>query len=62
MGADQQDSLKRTILNALEKGPKSSRELLASIDIPEEPALQCLRNLLQEGLLTLGAENQYRLS
>ena len=62
MGVDQQESVKRTILNALEKGPKSSRELLASVDIPEEPALQCLRNLLQEGLLTLGAENQYRLS
>ena len=62
MDTDQQESLKRTILRALEKGPKSSRELLASVDIPEGPALQCLRNLLQEGLLTLGSENQYILS
>ena len=62
MDTDQEESLKRTILKALEEGPKSSRELLESIDLPEGPALLCLRNLLQEGLLTLGAENQYTLS
>jgi ATP-dependent DNA helicase RecQ len=58
----QQEALKRTILKALEEGPKSSRELLESVDLPEGPALLCLRNLLQEGRLSLGAENQYVLS
>lgn len=60
--AGQQESLKKTILKALEKGPKSSRELLQGNDLPEGPALYCLQSLLQEGLLTLGAENQYLLS
>jgi ATP-dependent DNA helicase RecQ len=57
-----QETLKRTILNALKQGPKSSRELLESADLPEGPALLCLQNLLQEGRLTLGAANQYALS
>ncbi len=60
--ADQQEQLKTRILKSLEKGPRSSRELLASGNLPEGPALLCLQRLLQEGLLTLGPENQYSLS
>ena len=62
LDAAQQESLKKSILKALEKGPKSSRELLESSNFPEGPALYCLQSLLQEGVLTLGAENQYLLS
>ncbi|MEJ2585382.1 MAG: RecQ family ATP-dependent DNA helicase, partial [Robiginitalea sp.] len=43
MDAGQQELLKETILKALEKGPKSSRELLETSDLPEGPALHCLQ-------------------
>jgi ATP-dependent DNA helicase RecQ len=62
LDVSQRESMKKTILRALEKGPKSSRELLEGNNLPEGPALHCLQNLLQEGVLTLGAENQYILS
>ena len=60
--ADDLTVLRARILGTLQGGPKTSRQILEEGDFPETPALTCLQSLLHEGILTLGAENQYYIS
>jgi ATP-dependent DNA helicase RecQ len=54
--------LRKKILDSLNEGPKTSRELLEDSDLPENQTLYCLQKLLYDGTLLLGAENKYRIA
>jgi ATP-dependent DNA helicase RecQ len=54
--------LEEKILKTLNKGPKTSRELMETWEYPEDQTLKCLQDLLHKGKLVLGSENQYILS
>ena len=53
--------LKGRIMRALNKGPKTSRELLGAGLGPEEHLLTCLQHLLEDGQLSLEGQNKYRI-
>lgn len=55
-------SLKASIVIVLSDGPKTSRQILEIMHTPETETLHCLQKMLGDGILTLGAENQYNLS
>ena len=62
MNALETDTLTEKILQSLQEGPKTSRELMENWPYPEIQTLQCLQILLHQGQLVLGTENQYMLS
>ena len=60
--AEAKRMLRGQILETLREGPKTSRQILEAGDLPEIPVLKCLQSLLHEGILVLGAENQYEIA
>ena len=54
--------LRLQVLEALARGPKTSRELLANGLGPERAVLRSLQTLLEDGRLKLGPKNEYMLT
>jgi ATP-dependent DNA helicase RecQ len=53
--------LEAKVIQALNHGPKSSRELVGAGLGPEEHLLICLQHLLEDGQLSLEGQNKYRI-
>ncbi len=54
--------LKEAIIAALGKEPKSSRDLVQLLEAPESKVVALLRELLEDGILTLNENNCYDLT